>query len=464
MGALAASDEVFSGGNMMNLNARLKGLLITASVLLLATSAKGPASDVRAVEAELLEKAKRNIEQYRKGDVLVQFQTPQGEPIKNTQVDIEQVSHDFLFGCIIFDLVWTPEPYKPELYKQRFKELFNFAVLPFYWRRYEPRQGETMREKTLEVVQWCQANGITAKGHPLVWTNRSGVPNWLQGYSTEKTQELLLGRVRREVGGFAGQIDIWDVVNEAVNTRAWAHLGVADYIKEPIDKVADYVEKAFKAAHEANPKAHLILNEYNTIARKEVRDRFFQLVQELKRRETPISGLGIQAHEPREHWYPPKEVWATFDRLASLGYPLHITEFIPQSGGKSITGGWREGKWTQETQAEFAEQFFRLSFGHPAVASINWWGLSDRRIWLPGGGLLTKEYEPKMVYNQLQKLVHKEWKTKTKTRTDEKGTVTFRGFFGKYVTTLKTEDGKIKSFDGVLRKDQQNRWVFTVEQ
>jgi GH35 family endo-1,4-beta-xylanase len=288
------------------------------------------------------------------------------------------------------------------------------------------------------------------------------VPSWLQRYSAEKTQELLLGRVRREVGGFAGRIDIWDVVNEAVNTRTWTHRDVADYIKEPVDKIADYVEKAFKAAHEANPKAHLILNEYNTIARKDVRDRFFQLAQELKRRGTPISGLGIQAHEPRQHWYPPKEVWATFDRLASLGYPLHITEFIPQSGGKSITGGWRKGKWTQDTQAEFAEQFFRLSFGHLAVASINWWGLSDRRIWLPGGGLVTKEYEPKMVYNRLRKLVHEEWKTRTKTRTDEKGALTFRGFFGKYVTTLKTKDGKMKSFDEVLRKDRENRWVFTV--
>jgi endo-1,4-beta-xylanase len=453
-----------SGGNMMNSNTRLKGMLITASVFLLVTSAKAPAPDVRAVEAELLERAKNNVERHRKADVSVRFQTPQGEPLKNAQADIKQLSHDFLFGCIIFDLVWTREPYKPELYKQRFKELFNFAVLPFYWRRYEPRQRETMREKTLEVAQWCQANSITAKGHPLVWTNKSGVPSWLQGYSTEKTQELLLGRVRREVSGFAGRIDIWDVVNEAVHTRTWNHVGVADYIKEPIDEVADYVEKAFKAAHEANPKAHLILNEYNTIARPEVRDRFFRLAQELKRRETPISGLGIQAHEPREHWYPPKEVWATFDRLASLGYPLHITEFIPQSGGKDITGGWRQGKWTQETQAEFAEQFFRLSFGHPAVVSINWWGLSDRRIWLPGGGLITEEYEPKMVYDRLQKLVHEEWKTRIEAKTDEKGAVTFRGFFGKYVITLKTEDGKLKSFDEVVRKDRQNRWVFTVGQ
>jgi hypothetical protein len=55
---------------------------------------------------------------------------------------------------------------------------------------------------------------------------------------------------------------------------------------------------------------------------------------------TPLSGLGIQAHEPREHWYPPEELWATLDALAGTGLPLHITELHPQSSGKPITGGF----------------------------------------------------------------------------------------------------------------------------
>lgn len=421
------------------------------------------AADVPTVEAGLLDKAEKNIEQYRRADAVIQFKTAEGQPIKNAPVEVTQVGHDFLFGCIIFDLVWTRDPYRPELYKRRFKDLFNFAVFPFYWGRYEPQQGITMQPKTLEVVKWCQANGITTKGHPLVWTNPSGVPKWLKEYPVERTEQLLLDRVKREVSGFAGRIDIWDVVNEPVNVRTWDHVGVADYIKEPIDKIADYVEKAFKAAHQANPKAHLILNEYNTIARKDVRDRFYQLVLELKRRETPISGLGIQAHEPREHWYPPQEVWATFERLASLGYPLHITEFIPQSGGKDITGGWRKGTWTEDAQADFAEQFYRLSFGHPAVVSINWWGLSDRRIWLPGGGLIDAEYEPKKVYERLRRLVHEDWTTRVEATTDEKGTVAFRGFYGKYTVTLKVKEREPRCFDAALRKGLENTWAFVAD-
>jgi endo-1,4-beta-xylanase len=156
-------------------------------------------------------------------------------------------------------------------------------------------------------------------------------------------------------------------------------------------------------------------------------------------------------------------VWTTLDRLGGLGYPLHITEYIPQSGGKPITGGWREGTWTEEAQAEFAEQFYRLCFGHPAVASINWWGLSDRQIWLPAGGLIDKEYEPKPVYNRLRDLIHRQWKTGLDVQTDEKGQATFRGFCGAYDVTVKLPDGRVRTFKAALQRGRDNQLTFTVE-
>ena len=182
----------------------------------------------------------------------------------------------------------------------------------------------------------------------------------------------------------------------------------------------------------------------------------------MTRRRTPLSGLGIQAHEPREEWFAPKEVWTTLDKYAELGYPLHITEYIPQSGGKPITGGWREGKWTEEAQAAYAEQFFKLCFGHPAVASINWWGFTDRRIWLPAGGLLDQEYEPKPVYNRLHDLIRRRWTTHVDTHTDPNGRVEFRGFLGSYHVTVETDDGQVHDYEGVLQRRQVNQWTFAI--
>lgn len=419
------------------------------------------------VEAELLKKAAENIEKYRKADVAVTLKTESGQSIASVQVEVTQFSHDFSFGATIFDIVAEGDLYRadlyiyqPEAWKERFKELFNFAVLPFYWNTYEKKQGMTNWQDTLAVLEWCKSNGIKPKGHPLVWTYN--VPKWVRAYPADLRKELLKARVINIVSGFAGQIDMWDVVNEAVHTRVWDNPGTDDYIEEPIPKVADYVEEAFRWAYMGNPKAEFILNEYNTIANRESRKRFIELVKELMSRNTPISGLGIQAHEPREEWYPPPQLWETLDQLGSFGYPLHITEFIPQSGGKEITGGWRKGKWTLETQAEFAEQFYRLCFGHPAVVSINWWGLSDAYSWLPGGGLLTQQYEPKPVYNRLKKLIHDEWKTKVITTTDHNGAVSFRGFYGKYSIKL-TKDGQVHSFDLLVSRDKENKQTFTVK-
>jgi GH35 family endo-1,4-beta-xylanase len=233
-------------------------------------------------------------------------------------------------------------------------------------------------------------------------------------------------------------------------------------VEEEIQAIADYVDEAFRWAHEANPAATLILNEYNTIARPRVRDRFLALVRELQGRGTPVSGLGIQAHEPREEWYPPEAVWETLETLAATGLPLHATELHPQSSGKPITGGWQTGTWTEEAQADFTEQLVRLLFGHPAVVSINWWGLSDRTSWLPGGGLLDEEDHPKLVYDLLRRLIREEWTTSLDMRTDAAGILSFRGFFGDYDLLVSVPDGRARRIPIRVRSDEENRWRFTL--
>ena len=348
--------------------------------------------------------------------VEIVFRDNTGAALTGARVEIEQLRHEFLFGCIIFDLIREGPAVREDTFKRRFSELFNFAVFPFYWAGYEPEQGRPQWEKLLPVLEWCRANGIAAKGHPLVWSAPSGSPDWLAGYSPETVENLLRARVINAVTGFKDEIEIWDVVNEPVNARVWGSTDERVWFDEPLDSVAPYVEKAFRWAHEANPQAHLILNEFYQIARPNTRERFHDLVKMLLERGTPISGLGIQAHEPRQEWYPPLEMVKTFNRLAELGLPLHITEFIPQSGGKPITGGWRTGTWDETAQADFAEQVFRLAFGHPAFRSINWWGFTDRNIWQPGGGLLDENYRPKPVYERLKKLIHEEWHTRVGTR------------------------------------------------
>jgi GH35 family endo-1,4-beta-xylanase len=425
--------------------------------------------DIRQTEARMMKQAEENIEKFRKGDVTIQFRTPDGRMIRNARAEIRQKTHDFLFGCIIFDLIRGENSYKEELFKEQFKKIFNLAVFPFYWPGYEYRQGFTGWTDMLPTLEWCRANGITTKGHPLVWATLSGAPPWLAGYSIEETEELLRARVMNITAGFRDKIEMWDVVNEPVNVKTWKHkmetLGNENdwEIRDPIPLIADYVEQALRWAHRGNPGATLLINEYRTLADKEVRKRYEDLLMELIKRKAPLSGIGIQAHEPRQEWFSPEEVWKTFDLYYGLGFPIHITEFHPQSSGVGITGGWRTGSWTPEAQSEFTEQFVKLCFGHPAVVSINWWGFSDRNIWLPGGGVVDEGYRPKPVYHMLDKLINQTWKTTSSAQTDDRGTLSFRGFWGKYEITLNSSDGKICVFPANVRRNEDNKWVFTVE-
>lgn len=425
------------------------------------------------IEAEYLGRANANIDKYRKGDAELRFADAMGKPVQNLSVTVNQVSQDFLFGNLVFELAGfgTKELDKADLYKERFKALFNLAVLPFYWSNYEKQAGMPEWKRNQAAIDWCRANGILTKGHPLGWTSPSGTPKWLLQLPPKMAGELYKARIVSNVVGFKGQIDIWDVVNEPVNTVPW-EMALRDTANTndfrydvdniSIDTIAPWVERSFKWANEANPDGTYILNEYFTLAIPKVRERFYSLLKELRKRNTPIGGIGIQGHEPREMWFSPVEVYKTFDLYAEFGLPIHITELIPQSSGKAITG-WRTGQWTEAAQAEFARQFYTLAFGHPAIASINWWGLSDKNIWLKGGGLLDENYSPKPVYTTLMKLIKEDWMTRNVTlSTNKAGVAAFRGFYGRYQVVVTKTDGSRKTMDVHLREKAANQWTFVL--
>ncbi len=451
-----------------------KRAILAAAFVLMVLAPVPPCRGRDKEASEIMEAASRNIEIYRKGNAAIRFNTESGSPVKDVMVTIEQTNHDFLFGNIIFPVVGVLgkfediQVYRPELFKQRFADVFNMAIFPFYWSSYEPIPGREDWDKIVPILDWCKLNGITAKGHPLAWVEEGGTPKWLYDLPVDLTEDLLKARITRIVKGFEGQIDIWDVVNEPAHTVTWSEVmknpyGMR-YTAIPIKDIADWIEKCYRWAHEANPAAQLIVNDYEQIVTHfipDTRQRFYELVAELKKRNTPLHGIGLQAHA-EEYWYSPHEFQETLDYYAKLQLPIHITEFIPQSSGNEIKGTWKKGTWTKEAQAEFAQQTYRLSFGHPLVASINWWGLSDRYIWSerPGGGLIDENYRPKPAYTKIRQLIKEEWMTKITARTTEDGSIDFRGFYGDYKITLKTSEGRVRTFNIHLRKGESNKWQF----
>lgn len=164
-----------------------------APVLFLALSAANP--------DETLARAAERIRAHRTGELAITVVDAQGAPVAGAAVTVAQTRHDFLFGSNIFALGSFADPAREEAYRARFKELLNFATLPFYWANYESARGAPQYERTIAMAEWCAANNIAVKGHPLVWNHPAGVPAWLPA-APEEVHPLLMARVEACVSRF----------------------------------------------------------------------------------------------------------------------------------------------------------------------------------------------------------------------------------------------------------------------
>ncbi len=406
---------------------------VVVAALLCAKSV--PAQGSPEADQAALDRAAEAVDSVRKGDAVVTVTDADGKSMPGARATVSQVASDFRVGCNIFAFDRFKTPEENETYKRRFVEIFDFATLPFYWRSYEPERGEPDHAYREKVARWCREHAIRAKGHPLCWTNDAGTPKWLEELPAADKRGLLEGRVRDCASHFAGLIDVWDVVNEPTHLPPWP----------TFETRADYVEAALRWAREADPDAYLIVNEYYVIQDTQGTGPLYELVAELIERDAPFDAIGMQCHEPRTDWYPLDMVEKTFAKYAELGKPIHVTEFTPTSGGKPITGSYHEGTWTEEAQADYAEQFFRIAFANPSVECIVWWDLAESHAWLEGGGLLRKDLTPKLVYDRIQQLVREEWRTNVQVETDAEGQVAFRGFCGDYEVSVQAGDKTAKA-------------------
>jgi len=443
----------------------LKAIGFGAACIALAGSdyiEKKPSS--KGVKDEILDQIDDRIEKYRKGDMVLHLIGPEGATFKTgLNLNIEQTKHEFLFGSNIFNLGRCESPQANAAYADHFTEMLNYATLPFYWDRYESERGKPDDARTNEIVQWCRANNVTTKGHPLAWSYT--VPKWL-GKNPEQAMQLQLERIDRCIRRFKGDINIWDVVNEAAHYDSPHFREKAPILTEAIKKigVGEYVRRAFKIARQANPSANLIVNDY--LARRKYLDEDFQqkIISQLVDEDGRLlyDTVGIQSHMHKGYWGVEK-TWDICELYAKSGKPLHFTELTILSGKLKEDGDWfstREGWLTtdqgEKRQAQQTTELYRLLFSHPAVEAITWWDFSDYNAWQGApAGLLGKDMTPKPVYEQLKNLIKNKWWTKSKATVAASGKISLRGFYGGYKVTAYSAGRELSGTFAFNKKTKQ---------
>lgn len=391
---------------------------------------------------QILASVDGRIEQNRKRTVKLTLQLPADVQLgPNATIDVHLDQHAFLFGANLF--AFGQYGRAPEaIYRRRFEEAMNFATLPYYWHSYQPSPGRSDEPRVRAAAEWCKQRGIVTKGHPIVWNME---PEWVAKLPRQQRMDLFWGRIPDLIGGYAGSVDIWDVVNESTEGIKYAKQRSATALLDAYTSMGtvDVVQRAFEKARNASPTATLILNDYDTT------EAYEKQIQAALDRGADIDVIGIQAHMHQGFWGVEK-LWSICERFAKFKKPIHFTEVTILSGTKMRTikadwtthrKNWKSTASGEKRQAREVSEMYHVLFSHPSVEAITWWDMSDRDAWLGApGGLLRRDLQPKESYYVIKDLVKKGWTTKVATTLDRQSPIEIRGFLGRY--SVKVESGQ----------------------
>ncbi|HKV41110.1 MAG TPA: endo-1,4-beta-xylanase, partial [Blastocatellia bacterium] len=259
------------------------------------------------------------------------------------------------------------------------------------WSSTEPTEGNFNFSNADAQVSFAKANGMQIRGHTLVWHNQ--IPAWvfndLNGNPMTPTPEnkaLLLQRlqnhIQAELTHFGTDVYAWDVVNEVIDPSQ-----PDGFRRSPWFNIIgpDYIDTAFRLAHQYAPAAKLYINDFSTT--DPVKRQFlFNLISGLKSRGVPIDGIGHQMHNNID--FPSEQaIIDTINMFSSLGIDNQITELDVSIYSGSQTTNYND--YTLIPQDIFVRQAYRYRSFFDAfrqlkgkISSVTIWGLADDNSWL----------------------------------------------------------------------------------
>jgi endo-1,4-beta-xylanase len=252
------------------------------------------------------------------------------------------------------------------------------------WRALRPAQDRFDFTESDALFAFAKAHHLEVRGHTMAWHN--SVPDWLQNSSKElDVRQLLVDHIHTVAGRYRGYVQSWDVVNEAILPAD----GREDNLRKSFwfERIGpDYIELAFRAAHEADPHAKLTYNdygvEYDNPEESARRVAILSLLRRLQQRKVPFDAVGIQAHIKAGSTSSIGKGLAEYiESVRQMGLEVYITEMDVNEDDLLYDDVARRDR---EVAATY-RNFLSVALANPAVKSVLTWGVSDRHTWLNDG-------------------------------------------------------------------------------
>ncbi len=322
------------------------------------------------------------------------------------------------FGCH-----WDLIEEHPKV-QDRFAETFNYATLPFRWRRIEPREQEFDWTWHDGWIQWLERKGVAMKGGGMVRFAETTLPDWVWIWENdfETIRDYVFDHIERCVQRYRGRIDHWDAVTG---------LHVENCMGFSLDQILELSRVGCHAVKRADPSARVGLEliqpwgEYYATNQRSIWP--YHYAEMCINAGVPFDLVGLQIFFGTAgkgfHCRDMLAVSDLLDRFGTLGKPVHVTAVgVPSACygdpqavvGKEAhevgAGGvWRK-HWDEVVQSDWANEFYHVAISKPFVTAVSWRDFSDHQPhYFPHAGLLRKDLHPKIAYQRLVNIRHEIW-------------------------------------------------------
>ena len=281
----------------------------------------------------------------------------------------------------------------------------DFAQLPFSWRTLEPTEGNYQPGATEQCVQLLRTRKMPIWGQTLLSFERTNLPDWLPALADDYDQirERAARQIKYVLKQFGAHVRAWEVIGGIHACSAF---------KFSFEQLMDLTRVATILVKQMSPRSKAIIGivlpwgEYYATDPRTIPPPLYAEMAVESGINFDAFGLELQfgANDHGLYVRDLMQISALLDRFGNLGKPLHITAAgVPSSGGSAMQGSWR-GPWSEEVQARWLREFYRIALSKPFVETVSWRLLADHAEEEDSSGLLRTDMSPKPACEELKSL------------------------------------------------------------
>ena len=248
----------------------------------------------------------------------------------------------------------------------------------------QPSKGQFSFSAADGLVNLALNNGMTVRGHCLVWHQQQ--PQWVssdgkkndKNWSRTEALAIMKNHITTVMQHFKGKVVEWDVVNECLDDdQSIVRSNPEGYsLRQNVWQRAigdDYIDSAFVYARRADPSAILYLNDYDVELQGTAKAAaFYNLIMRLRKAEIPVDGAGLQCHFSVGDVDSVK-LDRTIRRFGEAGLKCSITEL--DMGIASTTAA------NLEEQARCYRVITDIVLNNDNCPNLVIWGVKDNDSW-----------------------------------------------------------------------------------